>query len=266
MGLLKTIFIGGILSLNGKCFAFSPQPTETVVLLHGIINRPFMMYKIKKALEKNGFRVLNWGYKSTQKSIEDHAKDLQRFVENEKIEGQIHFVGFSLGAIIARCYLVTAPPPHVGRFVQIAPPNHGSPVVNHYDHFPPFRWIYGDKAIQQLRDGGDFLKSLGVPSCEWGIIVGGTGTSQGPSRQILGDNDGSVGLESSLVPESKDWVQIKSQHTGLLFKKEVGLQLVSFLKNGVFFKKETATTRDVSFFRCNPSGYETPDQFLRRGQ
>jgi pimeloyl-ACP methyl ester carboxylesterase len=221
------------LSLFPSLFA-QDRPRETVVLLHGILNRPFVMKKIEKGLEKNGFQVLNWGYQSTDKTIEEYAADLKAFVESQKLTGPVHFVGFSLGSIISRYYLSATPPAQLGRFVQIAPPNHGSRWVDELYNFKAFRWVYGDKAIQQLKADSPFMKTLGIPKCEFGIIAGAQGNGKGLNPVLPGDDDGSVAVSSAQLEGAKDFIQIKSEHTFLLAQDETTENVVSFLKAGKF--------------------------------
>ena len=231
---VRTLTIFLILSSFIPVSAAEGRPQETVVLLHGILNRPFVMVKIQKGLEKNGFRVLNWGYQSTEKPIEEYASDLKQFIESQKLTTPIHLVGFSLGSIIARTYLSTTPPKNMGRFVQIAPPNHGSRWVDHLSQFDTFRWVYGDKAIQQLKADSPFIKTLGVPACEFGIIAGGRGNDDGINPVLDGDDDGAVSLSSARLAGAKDFVQVKAEHTLLLILDETTDNVVSFLKTGSF--------------------------------
>ncbi len=209
-------------------------PRESVVLLHGILNRPFVMKKIQKGLEKNGFRVLNWAYQSTEKTIEEYAADLDQFVELQNLTTTTHFVGFSLGSMVARYYLSTTPPNHLGRFVQIAPPNHGSQWIDLLSSFDTFRWVYGDKAVHQLKADSPFIKALGIPACEFGIIAGGLGNDDGLNPVLDGDDDGAVALSSARLDGAKDFVQVNSEHTLLLVHDETTNNVVSFLKSGTF--------------------------------
>lgn len=231
---VRSLFIGLFIFSLAQILPAEDRAQETVVLLHGILNRPFVMIKIQKGLEKNGFRVLNWGYQSTEKTIEEYAADLKKFVESQKLTHTVHFAGFSLGSIIARYYLSTTPPPHLGRFVQIAPPNHGSQWVDHLSQFDTFRWVYGDKAIQQLKADSPFVKALGVPACEFGIIAGGLGDDNGLNPVLDGDDDGAVALSSARLEGAKDFVQVKSEHTLLLAQDATMENVVSFLKSGTF--------------------------------
>lgn len=210
------------------------QAQDTVVLVHGILNKPFVMKAIEYRLKKEGFQVMNWGYASTEKTIEEYAADLKADLDVRRTTGTLHFVGFSLGSIIARYYLAHTPPAGVGRFVQIAPPNHGSKWIDRLYTFKAFRWVYGTTAIEQLKDGSDFFKTCGVPACPLGIIVGGNGTSVGYNPVLDGDDDGSVALSSAVLPEAKDVVQVFAEHTTLLASPAVGRYTAAFLKTGKF--------------------------------
>jgi triacylglycerol lipase len=228
--LLIGLFLGSFVSLGSA----EDRPRETVVLLHGILNRPFVMKKIQHDLEKNGFRVLNWGYQSTEKTIQEYAADLHQFVESQQLTTTTHFVGFSLGSMVARYYLSTTPPAHLGRFVQIAPPNHGSQWIDFLSSFDTFRWVYGDKAVSQLKADSPFIKTLGIPTCEFGIITGGLGNDTGFNPVLDGDDDGAVALSSARLDGAKDFVQVHSEHTLLLAHDATTDNVVSFLKSGTF--------------------------------
>src|SRR5262245_243929 len=102
-----------------------PVPKEKVVLVHGIMNKPFVMDRLAPALTLAGYEVHNWGYPSTNQLIEQHAAQLAKYVDSLGTAEKIHFVGFSQGAIIIRYTLTHHALPQAGRFVMIAPPNHG---------------------------------------------------------------------------------------------------------------------------------------------
>lgn len=207
---------------------------DTVVLVHGILNKPFFMARLESALEKDGYAVVNWGYASTERSIEEYAQALHARVEALNSTGTVHFVGFSLGSIILRECLANHPPARAGRFVQIAPPNHGSRVINELYDFRAFRWVYGEKAIAQLKADGDFLKNLGAPKIPFGIIAGGLGNGKGFSPALEGDDDGSVAVASARLDGAADFVLIPREHTLLLIDNETLRQVRAFLKDGKF--------------------------------
>src|SRR4051812_15593621 len=97
-----------------------PTPAEAVVLLHGIMNKAFIMDRMAAALRREGYQVYNWGYPSTGGLIEEHAARLAKYV-NGLPEPQVSFVGFSQGAIIIRYMLTHYPIRKAGRLVMVAP-------------------------------------------------------------------------------------------------------------------------------------------------
>ncbi len=219
--------------------ALEAREKETVVLLHGILNKPFFMKKIEGAFIKEGYEVVNWGYPSTEKTIEEHAKDLDKSMQSLRGK-KIHFVAFSLGSILVRYYLRHYPGSDVGRFVMIAPPNHGSEMVDKLYSEAWFRWIYGDKSIEQLQSSNsEFLvKECGIPQCEFGIIAGGLGDGKGFNPLLKGDNDGTVPVESAHLEGAKDFVLLPYEHTALIFSDKTSRNAVHFIRNGKFIHKD----------------------------
>jgi pimeloyl-ACP methyl ester carboxylesterase len=208
-----------------------------VVLLHGLLNRPFVMGRLKKMLEEKGFRVFNWGYASTKKTIQENASNLKDYVDGLDGDGPIHFVGFSMGGIIARYYLSKTPPEPLGRLVQIAPPNHGSDMVNRLRRWAVFRWVFGTTAFEQMRPEHPFWKTCGVPACDIGIVYGGRRNGEGFNPLLIGDNDGTVSAHSALLPEARDTLRVPGQHTLLVWSKKVAEQTAHFLVHGRFEKR-----------------------------
>lgn len=208
---------------------------ETVILLHGILGRPLLMKKIEGGLRDAGYRVINWGYPGPGRTIEEHAASLDQFVQTLGPAREIHFVGFSLGSIIVRYYLTRYSPKNTGRFVMIAPPNHGSEKADALYQYRWFRLLYGDKAITELfASNRRFFDGLGIPPVEFGIIAGGRCDASGFSDILAGDDDGAVSVESARLEGARDFMVLRHRHVGLLFAPETSQNVVSFLKSGRF--------------------------------
>lgn len=210
-------------------------PKETVVLVHGIMNKPFVMDRIADRLEQEGYEVQNWGYPSTEGLIEQHAASLNELLLGLAGQTKIHFVGFSQGAIIIRYTLTHYAIKNAGRFVMIAPPNHGSEMAQDFYQYAWFRGLYGDKSIKQLfTRQNEFLKTCGIPKVEFGIIAGGKGDGKGFSARIPGDDDGAISVASTRLEGMRDMIILPHQHTPLVFAGETASQVVQFLKEGKF--------------------------------
>ena len=209
--------------------------SKTVILLHGILNTPFFMQKIAWTLKKAGYAVCNWGYSSRNKTIEEFARDLHAIVRPLSNKGTVHFVGFSLGTIIIRYYLSHYHVKNLGRFVMLAPPNHGSEKAETLYQYWWFRLLYGSKSIKQLfASNKQFFRQCGIPSCTFGIIAGSRGNARGYSPLLPGDNDVAVSVASTHLKGCKDFIQIHCRHTPLLFSRTTSHCVVHFLRLGKF--------------------------------
>lgn len=223
------------MKLTPAAAASMPDRGETVILLHGILGHPVMMKKIEWTLERAGYTVMNIDYPSREKRVEEAAADLAEQVRKLNASSKVHFVGFSLGSIIIRYYLSHDPPENAGRFVMIAPPNHGSELADTLYPYGWFRMLYGNKAITQLlASNRPFYAEIGIPSVPFGIIAGGLCDGKGLSRDLPGDDDGSVSLQSARLEGAADFFVIRRQHTALLLEQETADQVMAFLSSGQF--------------------------------
>ncbi|MEA3470545.1 MAG: alpha/beta hydrolase [Thermodesulfobacteriota bacterium] len=212
---------------------------EWVILLHGIMRSPRSMNSIEHNLENRGYRVTNFGYPSTEESIETIAALLNKELTSIPDEGKsVNFVTHSMGSIVVRYFLANYQVKNLGRVVMIAPPNRGSIIVSYLKNWPPYRWFFGE-AGQELARAPDSLPNiLPVPPCEFGIIAGGVGNSFGFNPLIPGDDDGTVGVDETRLPDASDFIQIKGQHSTLLMQMSVIDNVIAFLEEGKFIHPE----------------------------
>jgi pimeloyl-ACP methyl ester carboxylesterase len=208
---------------------------DTVILLHGILNPALIMTPIALRLRREGYRVVNWGYSARSRLIEEHASELDALVRRVDGDGPVHFVGFSLGGLVIRYYLTHHDSPRAGRLVMIGSPNHGTEKVDAFYPKRWFRWLYGTRAMAQLRASNRrFFDEMGVPRVEFGIIAGSRGDARGFSRLLEGDDDGAVSVASARLDGAADFILVPRAHTMLVLDKETGRQTAHFLRHGRF--------------------------------
>jgi triacylglycerol lipase len=198
---------------------------ELVVLVHGMARTPASMYLLERRLESEGYRVLNWGYSSTD-SIGALAADLARGVADHAGNApRIHFVGHSLGSILVRWTLENAPPPASGRVVMLAPPNQGSAAADRYGDW--IGWILQPVRELGTGDGSVPRRLVTPPGAEVGIVAA--------------EWDGTVQLAETRLEGAREHVVVPAQHTFIMNNPDVQALVLRFLRAGSFRDEAVST-------------------------
>jgi pimeloyl-ACP methyl ester carboxylesterase len=209
---------------------------DYVVVLHGIVRSYRSMRSLAKFLEAKGYPVLNVDYPSTRiplESLTDHINK-QVVAFNQDHQRKIHFVGYSLGGLLARGVINRHRPSNLGRMVQLAPPNQGSEVADFWKNNFLFQWIFGPAGQELGFEEKSFARILGPVDYELGVIAGNRTWDPISSAMIQGPNDGKVSVESTKVPGLTDHIVISTSHTFIIYSREAWNQTLHFLKFGQF--------------------------------
>ncbi len=237
-GILRCILSGLILGgmLGAESQLHNPaQADQMVVLIHGIMDRPLIMWKIQNRLVEEGYAVLNFDYASTKEGMDTVIADLEQAVRpHVAVMDSIHFVTHSLGGLIIRAYLKYYSADNFGRLVMIAPPNKGSVLAERLEDFPVYLWLFGPAGQKLGNDADDYSRQYPPPQIPFAIIAGGLGNDQGFNPLIPGDDDGTVGVSETQLSAAADFILIAGLHTTLLWQTSVSDQIVSFLTRGQF--------------------------------
>jgi pimeloyl-ACP methyl ester carboxylesterase len=220
---------------------------EMVVLLHGLGRTDRSMRSLEARLTTAGFGVANLRYPSTEL-----GPDALVALLDEQIEAccrsatRLHFVSHSLGGILVRAYLAKQRPPNLGRVVMLAPPNHGSELVDALGGSRLFESAFGPTATELGTDPESLPNRLPPPDFELGVIAGTARINPLGTALVPGTSDGTVSVESTKLPGMTDFVTVPASHTFIMRSEAAAQQVVCFLREGRFQHDGT----DDSWPRC----------------
>lgn len=214
-----------------------PMKGKAVILVHGIIRSSKSFSKMKTALEKNGYTVVSFDYPSTRMTLADSADYLAKTINSLEGIDQVDLVSHSMGGLLVRAYLQLDEGNHdkrIGRLVMVATPNFGSEMANVMQKNLAYQWVFGPAGQELIKDQNGAIASLPTPDFEFGIIAGAKGTDTGWNPLVPGDDDGTVSVASTKLPDAKDFKAIPALHSFLIEDEKAIIAVTRFLKTGCF--------------------------------
>jgi pimeloyl-ACP methyl ester carboxylesterase len=247
--------------LTGRLARFLPAPAteegagtaDAVVLLHGLARTDASLAPMALALKAAGFRVVNWAYPSTKAAPEDLVAEVGRAVAVAG-SGRLHFVTHSMGGILLRDWLSRHRPDQMGRVVMLAPPNHGSELVDKLGDNPVFQMVNGNAGLT-LGTGPDSWPNR-LPPADYplGIIAGTRSLNPVWNAMLPGANDGKVTVESTKLDGMTAHLVLPVTHTFMMVNPVVIRQVISFLREERFDPSLTLSAVVKETFQAVQSG------------
>lgn len=200
---------------------------KVVVLVHGLGANRLMMWLLAQRLAWRDYRVVNWGYRSIMRTVENHGlnlfHDLADLDADTNVK-EVHLVTHSLGGIVARAALTHGKIDKLKRMVMLCPPNRGSRWATVFG--PLLKPVCG--TVDQLATRPDsYVNTLPLPE-------------EGPEVGIIAAAyDPLVAIDSTFLGVERDhliWPYVT--HTGVLFRTGVAEQIAHFLNRGEFLRQD----------------------------
>jgi len=211
---------------------------DCVVLIHGLGRTAWSMKRLEWTLARRGYEVVNVSYPSRRFGIEQLAEDCLHPAISEQVSDRacrIHFVTHSMGGIILRQYFSKHSIPDSGRTIMLAPPSHGSEMVDWLKDAKLGRWILGPGGCQLDTAESGLPKRLGAVGFNLGVIAGDCSLNPWFSRLLPGLDDGKVSVESARVDGMNEFLVVPNSHTWMPWRAKTISRVVNYLQFGSFF-------------------------------
>ena len=202
--------------------------SEHVILLHGLWMRGFTLTALRRRVETAGYTVELFDYASV---LRDPEISIERLCSRVRAaSGTIHFVGHSLGGLIALQALQRAPELTQGKVVCLGAPLRGSAVARGVARLPGGSLLIG-KNLDVLRSGIARWEGRQAIGAIAGRVPLGFGLAV---RSLASPHDGTVSVAETELPGLTDHVVVPATHTGLLFSQVAAEQTIAFLRGARF--------------------------------
>ncbi len=203
---------------------------ETVVFVHGLYMVGLELTPLRYRVGRMGFETRRFRYHSITRDLDANARALGLYCQAQQT-GRLNLVAHSLGGLVVLRMFeqgLKLPP---GRVVFMGSPVRGS----HFARYLARRgmaWSLGKSGAGTLAAEHD---PKWTEVRELGVIAGTHEFRINPlNPKLPSPHDGIVAVEETRIEGAKDSVTIASNHTGMLFGRELAGQVTQFLKSGSF--------------------------------
>jgi triacylglycerol lipase len=237
LGTSALVFLAGTTAVPAASVNAGNTKNECVILLHGLGRTSWSMKGLEIYFKRRGYQVVNARYPTTGLSVEQISRRyLAALLQSEPAASaaKVHFVTHSQGGIVIRQYLSNHQLDNLGRVVMLAPPNHGSEIIDHLKSVPGLRRLLGPGTLELGTTPGDLPQRLGPIRFECGVIAGDRSLNPFLSALLPGPNDSKVTVASAQADGLRDFLVLHSTHTWLTWRGRTFRQALGFLESGRF--------------------------------
>lgn len=218
--------------------ASGADPIRGVVLLHGFAGWPGLMWPLARSLSREGYRPFLPFYPSWRWPLDRIVGHLASRVERftEEVGGPVHFVGHSMGGLVARALIQRQRPATLSRVVMLGTPNAGSEIADMLTRYRVSRFILGQaEAALITRRDRRLIEMLGSVDYPVGVIAGSRPFLHTPvSSSLPRPHDGKVSVAATHVEGETAHIVLPLSHAVLPYHPRAQAQVRAFLSSGEF--------------------------------
>ena len=203
---------------------------DTVMLVHGLWLHGMVMKLMARRIGRCGFDVCTYTYPTMRFTITQNAERLAELCRGRT--GRLHFVGHSMGGLVALEAARRVPEACRGRIVMAGTPYQDSFAARCFDRWPGGRALLGRSMDEWL----GVSSHLPPENCEIGVIAGtgGKGLGRLVAPRLSVPNDGVIAVSETRVPGMRDHIALPVSHTAMIVSRTVAHQICTFLERGQF--------------------------------
>jgi pimeloyl-ACP methyl ester carboxylesterase len=203
---------------------------DTVLLVHGLWLHGVVMRLMARRIARCGYAVHTFSYPTVRSTLTQNAARLAEICRERG--GKLHFVGHSMGGLVALEAARRVPKACRGRVVMV-----GTPYGDSFAARCLARWPGGGALLG--RSMGEWLAATAHSppvECEIGVIAGtgGKGLGRLVAPRLPVPNDGVIALSETMVPGMRDHIAVPVSHTAMIASRVVAHQICAFLQYGEF--------------------------------
>ena len=214
----------------GRTDRYHAGMTETVVFVHGLYMIGLELTLLRQRVGQAGFETRQFSYRSLSRGPEQNARALGLYLQALPAD-RLHVVAHSLGGLVVLRMFeqgVKLPP---GRVVFMGSPVRGSRFARYLGELG-LGWTIGRSGPEALAAEH---QARWTEARDLGVIAGTHEFRINPlNPKLPSPHDGIVAVEETHIEGAKDSVTIASNHTGMLFRRELAEQVTQFLESGSF--------------------------------